>query len=57
LLRNARRIEAFGGLAHSRIEQVRVALKRDQRAGVASDGLDELDVGACRDETRDTGVA
>jgi hypothetical protein len=56
LLRNPSRIEALRGLADARVEQVRVALERDQRASVAGDRLDELHVGACRDEARDARV-
>ena len=49
-LGNACRIEALGGLADAGVEQVRVALERDQRAGVAGHRLDELDIGAGGDE-------
>jgi hypothetical protein len=56
-LRGARRIEAIGGLRDPRVEQVRVAAEGDHRARVAGDGLDELHVGARRDEARDTRVA
>lgn len=50
VLPNSSRIEAIGSLADPRVQQVRVALERDQRACVAGDSLDELDVGACGDE-------
>ena len=51
------RIEALSRLADSCVEQMRVALERDQRARVAGDRLDELHVGARSDETRDACVA
>jgi hypothetical protein len=50
-------IEAVCRLGHSSVQEMRGALERDERVGVASDGLDELDISSCRDEARDAGVA
>ncbi|MGH3004539.1 MAG: hypothetical protein ACRDOS_01290 [Gaiellaceae bacterium] len=45
-LRNAGRIEALRRRGDASIQQVRVALERDERVRVPGDRLDELDVGA-----------
>jgi hypothetical protein len=50
------RVEAVSGLGHAAVEQVRIALERDQRVGVTRDGLDELDVGAGSHATRHAGM-
>jgi hypothetical protein len=39
------------------VELVAVALKGDERVGVAGDGLDQLDVGTGCDEAADAGVS
>lgn len=56
LLLDSRRIEPRGGLGDALVEQVRVALERDQRVRVAGNRLDELDVGAGGDEARNARV-
>jgi hypothetical protein len=51
-----RRIEAVSRLADPGVEEVRVALERDERARMPGDSLDELDVGAGGDEPRNACV-
>jgi hypothetical protein len=44
VLRNASRVEVLRGLRHSGVEEMRVALERDERVCVARDRLNEFDV-------------
>ena len=51
-----RRVEAVRGLGDASVEEVRVALERDERVGVPRERLDKLHVRAGGGEARDARV-